>query len=113
MTAPTKTYTATEEHLSALESDYMTKATISLIVNDIRNTPAPLQMTFASPGETRSALLEAYSALLKIDGRDCLLYTRIGQYDVCQSGCPCHNSDRRCGLRVVKSMVKKALYGVE
>jgi len=118
MTAPTKTYTATEEHLSALESDYMTKATISLITNDIRNTPEQTQIVVtvvAAPGETRDALLEAYAALLKIDGRDggCLLYNRIGNFDFCQSGCPFNTSDGRCGVRIVKSMVNKALCGRE
>ena len=84
-------HTITTEQLDALESEYMTRDSISIIANEVRTT---------TQTENKD-LKTAVKMLRKMFDYNCVLYDLAGTRGYCSDKCPLYdNPDASCTPRV-------------
>lgn len=76
-------HTITTEQLDALESEYMTRDSISIIVNEVRTKEAI--------GGDNKDLKTAVGMLRKMFDETCVIYDLAGERGFCSSKCPLYD----------------------
>jgi hypothetical protein len=116
-----------DEELDSIESEFMTRDIISVIVNDIRKREevkipekkskkalvAVDEYANRFPDDkcgVVDALHAALGLINKLDGDECLLYRLGGEHGFCSSGCPFgKDNPGHCTLRGTASKCKEAV----
>jgi hypothetical protein len=78
-------HTITTEQLEALESEYMTRDSISIIVNEVRTKEA------APTTKENKDLKTAVRMLRKLFDNNCVLYDLADTRGYCSTSCPLHS----------------------
>ena len=87
-------HTITTEQLEALESEYMTRDSISIIVNEVRTKEA------APTTKENKDLKTAVRMLRKLFEGACVIYDLADTHWYCSTSCPLHDGGGGCNPRV-------------